>query len=54
MTPAARLRTTTHTLAEQLAAHRELERLRVIRESCDRILRSADKAPAVTPKDGGQ
>jgi hypothetical protein len=54
ITPAAALRCATHSLPEQLAQLRELERQRVVAESCDRILRAADKVPPVTDKDGGQ
>lgn len=38
ITPEAMRRCAAHTLAEQLAAHREAERQRIIKESCERIV----------------
>lgn len=54
ITPEARLRCATHTLAEQLAQLREIERKRVIAESCDRIIRDETelRERLVMPLDG--
>lgn len=41
ITPAARLRCAKHTLADQLAQLREIDRLKIIEESCERIERDA-------------
>lgn len=56
ITPEAQLRCATHTLADQLAQLREIERQRVIAESCERILRDADELLEVKhdTHEGGQ
>ncbi len=56
VTPEARLRCAAHTLAEQLAQLREIERKRVIAESCERIMRDNKelRERLVMPLDGAQ
>ena len=51
ITPAAALRCTVHSLAEQLAMLREIERLKIIAESCDRIVKDAQELGRVEKAD---
>lgn len=43
ITPEARQRCATHTLQDQLAMLREIERRKIIDESCERIMRDDDE-----------